>query len=324
MVHPAHTDADAFALSSFKSLLTKTAPNIESDILEYSVSFFQDPTSDLSLEGLQDFLTPLLEDAGVSEDAINQLCEKVTNLCKTTKGKSKQDEGLKILEQPIHMIQNNPMDMETYGTHRIVDLSHVTVGKRQGISTVNSTKLAAADKKLAKKQDKKSDKNDSKLTYEPDPDIMVTQPNVKFDSTTKDIRIENFDVQYAGKPILRNAKLSLSFGRRYGLVGKNGSGKSTLLRAIARRDLKLPPHITMLHVEQEIAGNDVSAIQSVLQADVEREALLAEEKALNIKISAGTSGKTGKELEAFDMANARLKAVYAKLEEIESDKAEGR
>lgn len=34
--------------------------------------------------------------------------------------------------------------------------------------------------------------------------------------------------------LLQNADLTLSFGRRYGLVGRNGLGKTTLLRMISR------------------------------------------------------------------------------------------
>jgi len=38
--------------------------------------------------------------------------------------------------------------------------------------------------------------------------------------------------------LLQNANLLLSFGRRYGLVGRNGLGKTTLLRMIAERQLQ--------------------------------------------------------------------------------------
>jgi hypothetical protein len=47
-------------------------------------------------------------------------------------------------------------------------------------------------------------------------------------------------------------------------------GKTTLLRAISDRELKIPNHITILHVEQEVDGDETLAIDAVLQADVER------------------------------------------------------
>jgi ATP-binding cassette subfamily F protein 3 len=46
----------------------------------------------------------------------------------------------------------------------------------------------------------------------------------------------------------------LSYGRRYGLVGRNGTGKSTLLRHISGRELwGIPAHLRILHVEQEVS-----------------------------------------------------------------------
>lgn len=62
----------------------------------------------------------------------------------------------------------------------------------------------------------------------------------------------------------------MAFGRRYGFVGRNGMGKTTLLRAISKRDLFIPTHLTVLHVEQEVRGDETGAVESVLQADTVR------------------------------------------------------
>ena len=48
-------------------------------------------------------------------------------------------------------------------------------------------------------------------------------------------------------------------------------------------DLVLPSHITVLHVEQEVIGDDTKAIDSVLECDVKRTALLKEEAELSAK-----------------------------------------
>lgn len=87
--------------------------------------------------------------------------------------------------------------------------------------------------------------------------------------------------------LLTGADLNLAFGRRYGLVGRNGLGKTTLLKMIASQSLRIPSHISILHVEQEVAGDDTPALQSVLECDTTRESLLREEKELTAKISAG-------------------------------------
>ena len=59
-----------------------------------------------------------------------------------------------------------------------------------------------------------------------------------------------------------------------------GVGKSTLLRAIAGRELRLPGHVTILHVEQEVVGDDTTAVESVLESDEERSRLLKLEREL--------------------------------------------
>ncbi|KAI9025532.1 P-loop containing nucleoside triphosphate hydrolase protein [Hyaloraphidium curvatum] len=149
------------------------------------------------------------------------------------------------------------------------------------------------------------------------PPIIVTQPNrPPAVAQTKDIALENFDISYGGHVILKDAAIQLSFGRRYGLVGRNGIGKTTLLRAISTRELYVSQNISVLHVEQEVVGDDTPAIRSVLSADLEREALLAEEKELTAAMEGGD--------EKAKEASARLKAVHQRLEEIEADKAESR
>ncbi|MEE6528797.1 hypothetical protein FKM82_017415, partial [Ascaphus truei] len=130
-----------------------------------------------------------------------------------------------------------------------------------------------------------------------------------------DIRIENFDVSFGERVLLTGAELNLASGRRYGLVGRNGLGKTTLLKMLASRSLRVPSHLSILHVEQEVAGDDTPALQSVLECDTLRESLLQEERALNARISAGKGD--GSE-------STRLTEIYAKLEEIEADKAPAR
>lgn len=54
---------------------------------------------------------------------------------------------------------------------------------------------------------------------------------------SKDICLENLVISNGGEPLIEDASLMLSFGRRYGLIGRNGQGKTTLLRAIANRNV---------------------------------------------------------------------------------------
>lgn len=115
--------------------------------------------------------------------------------------------------------------------------------------------------------------------------------------------------------LLQNANLLLSFGRRYGLVGRNGLGKTTLLRMISERQLQIPSHITVLHVEQEVVGDDTTAVDSVLECDTERTRLLTREKEVMALLNNGTQDSN---------LSAELSEVYAQLQNIEADKAVAR
>merc|ERR1719232_1367453 len=128
--------------------------------------------------------------------------------------------------------------------------------------------------------------------------------------TAVDIKIEKFSIAAKGKDLFRDASLSISAGRRYGLVGPNGHGKTTLLRHIGSRALQIPPNIDVLYCEQEVVADEKSALQTVLMADVKRTELLKEEEAL---LKAQNKGK--------DVTD-RLNEVYDELRAIGSDQAE--
>lgn len=49
--------------------------------------------------------------------------------------------------------------------------------------------------------------------------------------------------------------------------------------------IRIPSHISILHVEQEVVGDDTLATQSVLECDTKREALLKEEKDISAKLN---------------------------------------
>ena len=67
-----------------------------------------------------------------------------------------------------------------------------------------------------------------------------------------DIKIPDFSISAHNKELFHNSSLNVAHGRRYGFVGPNGQGKTTLLKMIASGDLKIPPRIDVLYVEQEV------------------------------------------------------------------------
>jgi len=80
-----------------------------------------------------------------------------------------------------------------------------------------------------------------------------------------DIKVHKFTVFMGGKALFKDASLTLAHGHRYGLVGWNGTGKSTLLHNLASRegDFRIPKHIDILLVEQEVVAGNVNKLRNV-------------------------------------------------------------
>lgn len=91
------------------------------------------------------------------------------------------------------------------------------------------------------------------------------------------IKLNDFSISAAGKPLFVNASLAITFGRRYGLVGPNGHGKTTLLRHIAdKKSMGLPENLDILLCEQEVVADETPAVQAVMKADTKLFKLKAE------------------------------------------------
>ena len=162
-----------------------------------------------------------------------------------------------------------------------VDLESANARKVE--SRVDKKKLQKAEQKIRAKQDRKVMKNveyeASRLLDQPDEAqsyeefFMAVNPlQLGSDqaSKSKDIKVDGVDVSIGGKRILTDTTLTLAYGRRYGLVGQNGIGKSTLLRALSRRELQIPTHISILHVEQEVDDYPVSFSMSSSELTLRR------------------------------------------------------
>ncbi|RAI57467.1 ABC-F family ATP-binding cassette domain-containing protein [Roseicella frigidaeris] len=96
------------------------------------------------------------------------------------------------------------------------------------------------------------------------------------------LAIRDLTLRIAGRALLEGADLGVDPGRKIGLVGRNGAGKSTLLRAIIGEiqpdggEIRLAARARLGHVAQEAPGGPASLLETVLAADTERAALLAE------------------------------------------------
>jgi ATP-binding cassette subfamily F protein 3 len=96
------------------------------------------------------------------------------------------------------------------------------------------------------------------------------------------MHINDLTYRIEGRPILDHATAVVPTGHKVGLVGRNGAGKSTLLKLALGQlhpddgAITLPRGARIGTVAQEAPSGDQSLIDTVLAADTERAALVAE------------------------------------------------
>ncbi|KAK9282828.1 hypothetical protein L1049_008133 [Liquidambar formosana] len=141
------------------------------------------------------------------------------------------------------------------------------------------------------------------------------------DANVKDITIDNFSVAARGKELLKNASVKISHGKRYGLIGPNGMGKSTLLKLLAWRKIPVPKNIDVLLVEQEVIGDDKTALEAVVSAN--EELVKLRQEVASLQNSSSAAGEEDKDENCDgDDAGEKLSELYDKLQLMGSDAAE--
>ncbi|KAL1871621.1 ATP-binding cassette, regulator of translational elongation [Diaporthe australafricana] len=342
-----------------ESEIRTVLPNIDPVVSEYSAGYLTHASTSWAGGEDQAGPSPLAEAASVvielllsaagdpdpaKQDKIRQLVDKwVAKYDEANGSLQRQGPTVRRLDQSFQVGAQNNMSSTLAVATGAVDLEAANVRKVE--SKVDRKKLEKAERKIAAKQQKKTFKTveyeASRLLNQPESTesyeefYMAVNPLQApgAGGKSKDIKMDNIDVAIGGLRILTETTLTLAYGRRYGLVGNNGIGKSTLLRALSRREVPIPTHISILHVEQEISGDDTPALQAVLDADVWRKVLLKDEaqileKLAEIESQRATLADTSADAARLDRdreaQDQKLTDVQAKLAEMESDKAESR
>ena len=123
------------------------------------------------------------------------------------------------------------------------------------------------------------------------------------------LQIDNLVFNAWNRRFFDSASVSLPVGAKVGLVGRNGVGKTTLFKLILGElvpdggDISLPKTARIASVDQEHPASPASLLDTILAADLEREALNGE-------------------LETAPPE--RLGDIYARLIEIDADRAPAR
>jgi ATP-binding cassette subfamily F protein 3 len=257
-------------------------PDIDPVLSDYSVGYLTHAANSFSSDADPNALSPLEEAAAAvsalllsasgntspqNETSIQNLVDKFISRLNATNGsdgdRRQMAPSAKKLDQAIHVGSRTHMSTTLGLTGGGVDLESANARKVE--SRVDRKKLEKAERKLKAKQDRKEFKNveyeASKLLNLPNEaqsyeefymQVNPLQLGADASSKSKDIKVDSFDISISGKRILSDTTLTLAYGRRYGLVGQNGIGKSTLLRALSRREVAIPTHISILHVDQEV------------------------------------------------------------------------
>jgi len=95
--------------------------------------------------------------------------------------------------------------------------------------------------------------------------VLVSHPQ------SRDIQIDSFSLSFHGVELVQSCRLELNFGRRYGLIGANGCGKTTLMECLANREVPMPEHMDIFHLDKEVEASEMTALEAVVEhVDKER------------------------------------------------------
>ena len=98
------------------------------------------------------------------------------------------------------------------------------------------------------------------------------------------LNFTNITVRLGGRTILDHATATLPPRSCVGLIGRNGAGKTTLMKVLARisvpddGSVDMPKNAKIGYIAQEAPAGTTTPFEAVLAADVERAALLDEER----------------------------------------------
>ncbi|KAL0064751.1 hypothetical protein AAF712_008298 [Marasmius tenuissimus] len=282
--------------------------------------------------------------AGDQIDKLEKLMARLGDLLEdqlNARLKAQSGPKLQKLDKVMDMSKTQISNTIAFGEG--VDLESINKGKA---SRVDVKKLEKQEAKLRAKIEKRArrdlyegskllDSHRKQQTYEEM--FMKINPleAAGAKNKSKDIHLPSIDVNFASNRILqvpssfqivlRAAELRTDLEQLLPSLMVGGVGKSTLLRHIAMREVPIPAHITILFVEQEVIGDDTSALDSVLKADVWRDHLLKEEAALNAKLAELEQENDEKRFDdAREEASSRLAEVHARLSDMDAESGPAR
>jgi ABC-type multidrug transport system ATPase subunit len=352
-----------------KVLLNKDVEGLDEDLVAYisgmlASKLAEEDDSDSLQETVDELLIPFLDSIECPSELVKEAEKVVLEVLQELHNPSdKESSGAdttttRKLTQGIVNLSSNLVAP----TAAEAEATRVLWGNDGGVKPMANTiidahsGMSSAKEKRKERQEEAEKNRQLKSEVDEDPDLdgeggLVRMNFKSFDRSQatdrkKDVNLQGVMVSLNnGTVLLESGELKLTYQRRYGLIGENGVGKSTLLKEIAREEgiPGFPNHLRVLHVRQEVPMHlteEITVLDAVLQADVERNSLLVKETELLAKLDnmpgAENDGALTKEekrlkyskqsddMKEFAEDLKQLNDVYARLELLGADSAEAR
>lgn len=286
-----------------EKVLRSQLTGLDDDILSYLISVVDNMTIDekRSFQSLNDVVGPFLIDSGFSssDDDALACCKQLSVAFGGSGYKAnavvEDDEAPLLLAAPVKMIDNSDLKNKksTYGGVVLTGAADGQLNDSNQNAAMDAKVIPTTQKQIRKlrrenEQVQKILKLEAAKRAEAEAEMQAARmaaikaSRALGKQSTLGVNIERFSIPHPSgtADLLTDASLSLVPGRRYGLVGRNGSGKSTLMKRLANYKIDGLMHLRILLVDQHVEGNELSAMEWVLRADVERTALLEDEARL--------------------------------------------
>lgn len=304
-------------------VLGPKAREVDDIIIDYVIDVLKDRSFDFGYNGEEAYeaVGPILVDAHclANESEAREACRVLANRCQRVT-KTQDVPVVRSLAAPLRMGEG------------------LVQQEKEQPPEEEPDQYFLSERDLAKlERRKRKEERERQLEYEAhvaaSMAAMAMMPKVTINhggdgegGGSKDIRMHDFSIIVAGKELISDASVTLAYGRRYGLVGRNGTGKTTFLKHMAMHAIDgIPKNCQILHVEQEVAGDDTSVLQCVLSVDSERANLLQEEvRLLAQQRERELAGKDKEEGGGADVISEKLAHIYKRLELIDAYSAEAR
>ncbi|CAB4003103.1 ATP-binding cassette sub-family F member 3 [Paramuricea clavata] len=290
-------------MATCAGILREKFPQIDEEMFSYINGILESSSEDFeNASDVYDAVGDLfLEISENGSDVIQDLCEQLLGILKIN-SQNGTTEPTK-LHTPVQL-----KDMvDNYVVENAEENASIWLVKKDDLrETVDSKKLEKAEAKIKAKQDKRILKENTTgpQTKSFTDNASVSHTKNRRDAHlekvgySQDIHLENIDLAFGDRVLLTGADLMLNYGHRYGLIGRNGVGKTTLLRSLSQRELHVSSHLSILHVEQEVVGNETPALESVLECDVKRTNLIKEEKTLTAQLQSNSQSQSNASCES--------------------------